>query len=62
MVPPPHLLPDLPQIPTIQIHILNFSFLGYEQASIIIIITTTRMMMMMVMMMIIDKIKTNKPE
>lgn len=62
MVPLPHLLQDLPQIPTTQIHILNFTFLGYEQASIIIIITTTTRMMMMVIMMIIDKIKTNKAE
>lgn len=58
MVPPPHLLPDLSQIPTTQIHILNFSFSGYEQASIIIImITTTTTTVMM-----IDKIETNKPE
>lgn len=54
MVPPPHLLPDLSQIPTTQIHILNFSFSVYEQASIIIIMITTVMM--------IDKIETNKPE
>lgn len=58
MVPPPHLLPDLSQISITHIHILNFSFSGYEQASIIIMmITTTTTTTMM-----IDKIETNKPE